>query len=380
LRERSRTAALSLLAASILVAILVGEGLTRAFSPFLFDLSNPLFRFEPELGWLYRSGEIGVRRNEAGESVDLAGDPLGLRRPPHPFDPEAEPVVLVVGDSFTSGTQLPVEAAWPAGIEARLRPGEPRLEVVNAGVDGYDLAQEFHLARRLWSRFHPRVLVVGMYVGNDIVDYETQAQAAPPWAGPFRRLSDHSYLSHFLRGSLTVIEGRTRNRRKDVPLAQWDPRTLPGFQDLPPAEQDRVRGQFASPELVPVLRGGPEGDRRLETTERVLVALAELASSQGGHLLVVLIPTKQQVVEVERREWKRVLGLPEDALDVPQHKLARFARGAGIDLVDAEPAFVRSPDPAALFWRVDMHLTRAGHRTVADTVAPLVAEALAPGK
>jgi acyl-CoA thioesterase-1 len=49
----------------------------------------------------------------------------------------AKPVtLLVLGDSLTAGLGLPPEQAFPAKLEAALKPKHPDLKVLNAGVSG----------------------------------------------------------------------------------------------------------------------------------------------------------------------------------------------------------------------------------------------------
>jgi hypothetical protein len=358
----------------LVLALALGESATRLLSPRLFNLSNPLYRFDAVLGWVYKDGPILVRQNEDGESVAIEGSREGLRKVPG--GGESGEVILAVGDSFTSGTQLPVQKAWPARLEGAL--ALPGHHVVNAGVDGYDLAQEYRLAERLWGRYRPVLLVVGLYVGNDIVDYDKEAQALPPWTSAPRVLLERSFLFHFLTGSYRVIEQRTRRSRVAEPLPYWDPRRLQGFEHLTDAEAGRVRAQFAfraqfaSSELVPVLRGGERSRHHLESTERVLLGLSALAARHKARFAVVLIPTKQQVLPREREEWVSVLRLRPEAVDLPQRSLVSWAEGAGVAMVDLEPPFREAPDPARLYWRVDMHLSGPGHEACAAQVAPFL--------
>jgi hypothetical protein len=362
----------------LLGALAVGEGVTRAFSGRLFSLSNPLYRFDPELGWVYSTGPVQVRTNEEGTQVEIAGDPLGVRAPLAHASPGTS-VVLVVGDSFTAGTQVPLAQSWPARVGAALRAERQDVTVVNAGVDGYDLAQEYRMAARLWNRFQPRALVVGLYIGNDIVDYDTEAQAAPPWVetGLLGSIAHGSYLFQFLSGGLAKIEGETTRRRQPPPLPRWNPRVLPGLERLSPPDKDRVRAQFAAVELMPVLRGGAESERRLATTERVLSALSGLATSRGAAFLVALLPTKQQVLSAQRALWTRLMGIDPSAVDLPQQALCAWGAQTGVAVLDLEPVLAADPEPSALYFRVDMHLSEAGHGRVAAAVAPRLLPLLA---
>jgi lysophospholipase L1-like esterase len=363
-----------------LVAVLLGtvaglllcEAAVRLLSDRLLSLSHPAVRFDPALGWVQKAGETGVRKNELGQEVAIVGSPLGIRQPPRPYETSGRETVLVLGDSFTAGTQVRFEDAWPARLEALLRPSVPSVQVINAGVDRYDLCQEYRLADRLAARFRPRHIVVGLYVGNDIVDYDRGAGARPPWidGGPVVWLQEHSYLFHFVRG--TLARRKPPASTSDEPAASsvvlgWSPQSVPGFAEMRPDEQARVRGQFAAGDVLPVLKGGEESERRLRATVRVLEAMR----IGGAALTVVLLPLKQDVLPAQRAELMALHQLSDDDLDRPQKAL--LARdGAGLRVVDPTAALRAEPDPSALYWRVDLHMTPLGHAVVAHAVAPVV--------
>jgi lysophospholipase L1-like esterase len=359
------------------VGLLLAEGLVRVASERLLGLSHPAVRFDPELGWVQRTGETGVRRNEADREVAIVGSPLGIREPSRAYDFTRGDTVLVLGDSFTAGTQVPFDETWAARLQERLRRRFPAAQVVNAGVDRFDLAQEYRLARRLWTKVRPRHLVLGLYLGNDLVDYDIAAGARPPWqpSGPRTWIRESSYLYHFVAGALA--QRRRETEAHDTgpsAVAGWSPRSVPGFAALRPDQQDRLRGQFAAGDVLPVLRGGEESDRRLAATEHVLDAFHELAEERAVGLTVVLLPMKQEVLPEQRREWMDLHHLTEMDVARPHRRIAAWAARTGVALVDVTDALRAEPAPDALFWKVDLHMTPRGHALVAEVLEPTVEE------
>jgi lysophospholipase L1-like esterase len=96
-----------------------------------------------------------------------------------------EQVVLLLGDSFTFGTPLPVEDTYAARL-GRLLPG--RL-VANAGVGGYGIRDERALYAERWRRARADVVVLQV-LDNDLTGllwYTPPVRtgpAAPPRRGP----------------------------------------------------------------------------------------------------------------------------------------------------------------------------------------------------
>jgi acyl-CoA thioesterase-1 len=79
---------------------------------------------------------------------------------------QAKPVtILVLGDSLTAGLGLPPEQAFPARLEAALKPLHPDVTIINAGVSGDTAADG--LARLDWA-LTPEVNAVIIELGaND---------------------------------------------------------------------------------------------------------------------------------------------------------------------------------------------------------------------
>ncbi|MBA3355031.1 MAG: SGNH/GDSL hydrolase family protein [Pyrinomonadaceae bacterium] len=115
-------------------------------------------------GWYRKEGGAYVRINSAGQrdrertkakSVDT------LR-------------IAVIGDSYAEALQVPVEQAFWAIMEEKLRasghvPGK-QIEVLNFGVSGYGTATELlTLRERVWE-YAPDIVLLAVTTNNDVVD------------------------------------------------------------------------------------------------------------------------------------------------------------------------------------------------------------------
>jgi lysophospholipase L1-like esterase len=371
---------LLLLGASTFVALSSGESLARLLAARLLPAPNEDLQFDPALGWTQRPGTTSVEVNEDGESISISGSALGIREPTDGFLRTDRTNVLVLGDSLTAGTQVRFEQTWPALTEEKLVILGQRIRVVNAAVDGYDLAQEYWLAERLWSRFRPSLLVVALYVGNDIKDYERASEAQTPWQASGVRgwLRRHSYLYHVLSRARQNWLQRDRQPARDasscgLPDGDWPPRSIVSRAQLGEAQRRSILCQLAAPELLPVLNRDETARRRLRTTTRVLESFARLAAAHSARLMVVLLPFKLQVIPAQRQEWMELHHLSADQVFLPQRELRRWASGCGVQVVDVGEAFARYPEPERLFWPVDLHFSPAGHVAVAEALARALA-------
>jgi len=159
---------LCLLAAWGLVVLVLGELTCRAFGiggVILYRRGLYEASPDPELGYGLTPGHRGT---SYGTPVQI--NEFGFRSPP--FAKERSPGtyrVICVGDSFTFGMGVRQEESWPAQLEARLSPppGYHRIEVVNAGVPGYNLRQYGRQIELALLEYEPNLILMGL-VENDL--------------------------------------------------------------------------------------------------------------------------------------------------------------------------------------------------------------------
>jgi len=156
---------LLLISISVLICLLCGEAVYRlALRIPIFQLTD--FRldhvikdtlsdaseYDPVLGWRLKSGikgnefntiEYGIRRNRAGDDHVRQGG------------------VLVVGASFTAGSEVNDDEAWPAQLETLI--GQP---VVNGAIGGFGVDQIVLRAEQLIPLVKPRVVVADLVRDN----------------------------------------------------------------------------------------------------------------------------------------------------------------------------------------------------------------------
>jgi hypothetical protein len=135
-------------------------------------LAQPLYKYDPEFGWLPKEGQMGslvtvsadgVRSNGNGEPGDATG------------------TILAVGDSYTFGDQVSDRDTWAQLEELSGR------RVINGGVSGYGIDQSFMRAKMLLSQYRVRTLIFS-FIQDDI----TRCQMSKRWQveKPYFELQD----------------------------------------------------------------------------------------------------------------------------------------------------------------------------------------------
>ncbi|HZE88723.1 MAG TPA: hypothetical protein VE404_04200, partial [Verrucomicrobiae bacterium] len=216
-RRRALVLNLILALGSLLFAAAVAEIALRLFPPPSLDkraILSEVGRMVPpylmlpdaEIGWVLAPNFKGEGHGP-GWKVTLATNSIGLRDREYAADDPADHVV-VVGDSYTFGFGVEADETFPKIAEDELR-GTPLagIEVVNAGVSGYGPFEEAAFLRRVVPRFHPRVVVLAFFEGNDVrnaVEYPLKFRMGPegylhregwdPFATPLSYLATYAAM------------------------------------------------------------------------------------------------------------------------------------------------------------------------------------------
>jgi hypothetical protein len=75
--------------------------------------------------------------------------------------------IIAIGDSYTFGHGVNLSDSWPKGLEKLLNTNGTKYEVLNMGVEGYDMQEYEEVLKTKGLKYDPDIVLIG-YVGNDI--------------------------------------------------------------------------------------------------------------------------------------------------------------------------------------------------------------------
>jgi hypothetical protein len=360
----NQLASAGLFAASLLGTLLFGEFAVRLFvnpGDFLVAARRP----DPVLDYRVEPGVGGH-------------DAWGFRNPAVPETAD----VVVVGDSLTYGFGAPADDSWPAAL-ARLTD----RSVYNLGHGGYGPLQYRHLVEERALALAPSDVVVGLYLGNDLLNAYVVAYSLEHWSGlrdperpelevlasargqgvarPFVRPAEKRGLVQWLR-SHSVLAGMA-----------W--KALHGGRDAPPRGRAVLdsRGEILT--RVDVSQGlatldleDPRVAEGLRLTLDALEVMAAACRARGVRLVVVLIPSKASVFREallrtpDTEVVERVTANERTVADAIRTRLD----AAGIAHVDVLPDLRAAATRSGLYPRsANQHPTGEGYRVIAEGVA-----------
>jgi hypothetical protein len=149
------------LAIASMVAFLTLVECSLRFAGVKYDAS--LYRLDRDLGYVLRPNAEGwsVKEHAQYERINSQG----LRDREHSLKRPAGVIrIAIVGDSYSEAKEIEQDAAYWSVMERtlnhRLQGDAPRVEVINFGVAGYALSQDYLVIKdRIW-RYDPQIVIL----------------------------------------------------------------------------------------------------------------------------------------------------------------------------------------------------------------------------
>lgn len=319
----------------------------------VFGISYPYFYIHDNLiGYSHKLGAKGLWNKEGEAYITI--NRAGLRDREHSLEKPAGTFrIVLLGDSYTEAMQVPMEQTYGARLEQELS-GCPALagrhvEVVNFGVSGYSTAQELLVLRHKVPPYHPDLVLLAFFTGNDI-------------RGNSRELDNHDMSPYFvLRDGRLVLEDSFRRsmafRLQELPFSSEAfevSRVLQVFREAKSklkaylqkvAQRQRMKDRGGQEidldSLVYLDPTDPVWENAWKITEELVVLMKREAEDGGSRFLLVNLSNPDQVhPDLQHREAvARQLGVPD--LFYPDRRMQALAKREGIELLSlAEPLAV----------------------------------------
>jgi lysophospholipase L1-like esterase len=362
-----------LISSSILLAVILAEGLLRLLPALLPVELQQIIRADPSdygvshlyIGHLHKPNNALVVAGRDFHAVHHT-DGYGFRNS-WPWPKTAE--IVTLGDSVTFGQGVEDEQAWPA-ILAR---SFPASRVVNLGLIGAGPQQYLRVYETFGLKLRPKVVLVGLFTGNDFWDAEMFNLWLKSGAGG-------SYMVWRDFGRPTRVSLDPQQPFGEFVSALWGRAKLIARRSYLCNLLLYVRGDFTrwistgkrifkAPdgsrlELVPsVLANNTKyarpGYRVFELAVDALQRIHSLAKENGATVLVVLQHSKEEVY----------LPLLGEALPDSAAPLRAALAERGIPYLDLLQEFRRrAAKGEVLFFETDGHPNGRGYALIAELV------------
>ena len=310
------------------------------------------YRLQPNARTRYTTAEfetdIAINAQGVRDDRDIGPKPRGEKR------------IVVLGDSLVLSVQVDLRQTFCRLLEERLNRGAGpiRYRVINAGVQGYGPVEELLFYRTVARRFEPDLVIETIFVGNDAEEAVTSAP---------RLRADRPAALQALPDSLRIRLRRIVRRSMVLQLIRLRIVSV----------TDRL-GNWMSPPEPPLQsyaeKPAPRIDEGLRISRDCVQAIAADAAADGARTMVMLMPARFQVDDVD-------YGHLRDAVDAAGGRLLRDAASERFDRAlstlpvprfDALPALRAALPGPDVFFQQTVHLTPRGHEIVAGALADFI--------
>jgi GDSL-like Lipase/Acylhydrolase family len=286
-------------------------------------------QYDPTRGWVVRPNVRDLPAFPAATVNTNSQGARGLREYVSP-KPAGVKRILVFGDSFTFGDEVPDDQTYSADLERAL----PGVEVVNLGVHGYGHDQMLLYLQEVAARYQPDVVLLGFVY----MDMQRNTLGFRDYAKPqFQLVGDRLVL---------------RNARV----------ASPAWVSL----EERYGSRFL--DLLTLLYSDitdPRGQRREEGIERltaaILDAFRDTARAAGATPIFAYLPIEGE------------LGWPDVGMIAEERFFLRYGEDHGVALLDLRPDFMARAAAGATF-KTSGHWTTKEHQVAADVIGTFLKE------
>lgn len=254
---------------------------------------------------------------------------------------------LFIGDSFTQGAQVEYNQLFSSLI---YRDFCDRI-IVNAGISGAGICDEYNYYKDEGVKLSPKVVFLQLGVFNDFYNvYEREASLKD-------YLVDISSLYRYLEYNISSSE--------ELPLGRW---VEPFSQTI----QGNIDYNILYKQSSDIKR------RDLKSIETYIGKFAELVKNNGAELVVLLVPSKEQVSDVLLSEVISAYNINREELDMqyPSVMMEQLAEKYDFKLIDLYDDFRGSTEFP--FFDIDEHMNTKGHEIIANRIRTEFSHALAP--
>lgn len=313
-------------------------------------------------------GRQAIRHNSLG----MRGDELTPKR-------AAERRVLFLGDSVTYGTGVQVDETFAHQLGPLLSlalGGEVRCGI--AASPGFGIRDQAPFLRRVRDAFVPDLVVSCVFVENDLYD-DLQVERGVFAGYPVFQASQVRLLRQSWRARLAARF--TLAFQFEQLVAKYTPRLAMDLAGATLTAEELALWEGVAPDQsVLFLEQAQPTPALTRLVRRSTQALRELQRTAAPTpVVVVLIPSYvQYVLGLFENLAPGRPGEGEHRLGAIQQRLTEATREFGLPTYDLLAPLRAQRDVAALLIPNDFHFTPAGHRLVAELLAPWLALHLRP--
>lgn len=337
----------------IIAGGLISEAGLRLFLPQPVYLLNRTYffyhRYDNELGWVLKENASGSDRpNPKEPAVQVRINGKGYRGREYPETKFKEiRKIAVFGDSITFGYGVEENDSYPAMLQKLLG---NRCQVINRGVAGYGVDQEYLLFKRNLLMQKPDLVIVG-FSGGDIYDSTCSTRFGIP--KPYFTLQNGQLSMHKPPAEFSKVNDRDIFFR-GKPLQSFLFAKSHCYRLLFYQFSKLVKEDDVSVEEMTVIEGR-------QVAAAIIKSWKKICDEHGIRLLFLVIPQEDWLKGSANKGQGTTLRTGHAAA-------VEILEDAGLDYLDLWDPFAKNLD-SGLFLQGDfVHPNKKGNQVIAESI------------
>ena len=338
-----------LLLSSVICSLFLAEGLIRV-------VYTPVDYLQPEVLSHKDLGHI-IAPNTGGH------DDWGFRNKQIPTDVD----LVAIGDSQTYGDSATSSQSWPSQLADLTE-----KSVFNMAIGGYGPGHYLYLLENNAIKLNPKKIVVGLYLGNDLIDsYNYAHQVVNDFSGFRKKQQEHPvrfWLSgHSVLYRMITFSGLGDLIRRSEVKKQVSQNPILSFNKPPLFTVFTPEKRLSALDLT-----DSKVNEGLNLSMNYLLEIQRFCLSHQLHLTILLIPTKELVYSSMLTSDQLIdtyKHLVENEVGV-KTRLEVFFKEHQIEYVDPLPELRKAAEDQQIYpVNDDGHPNKNGYHIIAQAVA-----------
>lgn len=392
---------LTILSISLIVSILFAEGIVRIFklSYVLENTSDQFFESVDGIGYFGKKNIEGIWSTPEFR-IKIKHNSMGFRDDEHFLNKKNRiKRIIVLGDSFTWGWGIDKNDVFTEKLESKLQ----NTEVINMGIPGSGIAQEYIILKEYALKFNPDIVILGFFL-DDFLSKKLLEKIALRKIYWNKRISktkfityseEKAYLSgnQYLKvpyisvGQQIIYNQVTENIKEKVlnnffltaqkflrshsALFNFIATKIKTTEKLEWLRKIFIElgGMKKLPDISIVASQALKLKDQWEYTGKALLKMKDLAERHDFKLIVVIIPEKPQVY---KKFWSMISSqhnISADDLDLPNRFIKETCEQNNIYVLDLLPEFRKYADKGEnLYFDYDPHWNSRGHEVAGELI------------
>ena len=348
---------LFLVTCSILLALVLLEFGVRALGLYKFP-ADKFIKPHPKLGWSHIPNKEGYW-TVGKDRVHVRINSKGLRDREYPYEKGKGTFrILVLGDSFTEGFQVPQKDTFCKVLERELNRTQPNrtqidFEVINAGFAGVGTDYELLFFRREGYKYDPDLVIMAFFQ-NDVCDNYKSKAILDSKEAPlvYEKKGFIAHIKKFLAQNSCAYNYIGYSLPAHFPLPAKILMKIGLISSQPIGDiggVDHVHYQVLAQEY------GPELEKAWDVTRLLISELKNETECHGAKLAAISIPFREQVYEDLLESYFSGFGTGKREWDVnkPDRILSTFLDDEAIPFLQLFPDFKKAAETTPLYYGLD---------------------------